>query len=205
MKSNFRVLLLIFVCSVCQAEANKVGNGGNGVFCKDSNKKAQLLDFYESKTDFKTIEKNPEVIAKNQILKLQVSAPKLAAQYLKRLDEIKNEIDYKSDVKLTSIPDSKHLVEPLSPDCKVLQVAIRKPNPQSDEKRFLFQEDLWKQLGPVDKAGLFTHEIIYEHLAKLGEEDSIKARKVNSYLYKNEGQRPEFWKFIKDLEVPLYP
>lgn len=205
MKSNCKILVFVFLWSFASA-ANKVGNGGNGVFCKATDKnQGKLLDFYENKVNFETDETNPEVIAEKQLSKLKIIAPRLSGQYIKRLKEMSKEIDYKSDVALTDTKDSKHLFQPLSSDCQVLQVAIRKTKPLPNEKRFLIREDLWGQLSPGHRAGLLTHEIVYEHLAKLGENDSVKARKLNSYLYENEVKREEFWKFIKELEVPIYP
>jgi hypothetical protein len=205
MQLHFNLFILIVALSL-PSFANKVGNGGNGVFCKSKTEStAELLDFYEIPIKLISNESLPEKIAATQLEKLNATAPKLAAQYLKRLQEIKNEIEFKSDISLTPIPDSEHLFKPLSKDCEILQLAIRKNNPLQNEKRFIIRKDLWEQLNPVHKAGLLTHEIIYEHLSKLGEENSIKARRINRFLYEDDSSRQDFWKLMKDLELPIYP
>ena len=206
MKLSLCSLLILILCSTSGASSNKVGNGGDGVFCKSTNpSEGQLLDFYESKISLQTAETDPQAIAEKRLLALKEIAPKLGEQYLKRLKEMAKQIDYKNDVALTDIKDSKHLFKPLSEDCQVVQVAIRKAKALSNEKLFVIREDLWKQLPPLHQAGLLSHEIIYEHFAKLGEEDSIKARKLNRALYQQELKKAEFWSFVKELEVPIYP
>ena len=208
MKLACSFISIIFVSITSPGAVNKVGNGGDGIFCKNTgNEKSpgKLLDFYEDKIILETSVTNPEVIAETQLTHLKNVAPKLAEQYLKRLKEISKEIEYMSKVSLIDIKDSKHLFKPLENECQVLQITIRKAKTISNEKPFLIREDLWKQLSPLQQAGLLTHEIIYEHLAKLGEEDSIKARKINRFLYQSEFKKEEFWKFIKELELPIYP
>lgn len=197
------ILLLLPLTSFAQ---NKVGNGGDGVFCeKKGTIDSKLLDFYEADVVNTTKEKKPEAIAQIQLDKIKDAAPQLFKQYKKRLSEITSEIEFKDNIKLTDIKDSLHLFEPLPKSCKVYQIAIRKPKIIGNEKRFIIRNDLWKRLPPIHQAGLLTHEIIYEHLAKLGETDSVKARKINSYLYSNAITASGFWNLIKDLELPIYP
>lgn len=209
MKSNcsFLTLAIFFLTTFAAlGSTNKVGNGGDGVFCKKLDKtEGRLLDFYEKNFSIEPNETNPEIIAEKQIKKLENIAPKLSKHYLKRLKELPNEIEFKSEVSFIDIKDSNHFFSPLTKDCQILQVAIRKSKILPNEKRFLIREDLWKQMGPIHKAGLLTHEIIYEHLAKLGEEDSTKTRILNSFIFANEFKAEEFWRLIKELEVPIYP
>jgi hypothetical protein len=198
---------LLFTAVSASAQ-NKVGNGGNVVYCKkaapDKNT-AELLDFYENNIHLASAEANPHAIAQKQLEELKLIAPQLAEQYIKRLSEIDGEIDLKSDVLLTPIPDSYHLFKPLEANCEILQTAIRRAQIVSSEKRFLIRQDLWNQMAPLQKAGLLTHEIIYEHLAKLGEENSIKVRKLNAFLYSKNSKKEDFWNLVKELEVPIYP
>lgn len=211
------------------AESNKVGNGGNVVYCaneKAGEYHAQLLDFYEenfensgdgvesSKNNFKSTEQKstanfemltPEKIAELKFLKLKDINPRISEQYLRRLHEIQNELEFKKNVTLTVIPDSFHYYKPISKNCSILQIAIKKNLKSKAEKRFIIREDLWKQLSSTDKAGLLMHEIIYEHFAKLGEENSIKARKFNRFLFAASVNKKDFWALIKDLQLPIYP
>lgn len=199
------LLTFVLVGSLAHAD-NKVGNGGNVVFCKTKKtSSAALLDFYEMETKVQSKEKDAFKIAETQLQHLKMAAPKLADQYLQRLKEIQADIDYRNDISLTSVPDSLHLFKPLNSDCEILQIAIRKAQAAGDEKRFLIREDLWKKLSPSHQAGLLTHEIIYEHLSKLGEKDSVKARKLNRYIYSENLKPGSFWKFVQELEIPIYP
>lgn len=206
MLSIYNLLIVAFVASSVVHAENKIGNGGNVIYCKTKKlTNAQLLDFYEEDFKFKTKLTDAFKIVEKQFQELKIVAPKLATQYLNRLQEVKSDIDFKNDISLTAVPDSLHLFKPLSSDCEVKQIAIRKPEKTESEKRFIIRQDLWKLLEPTHQAGLLSHEIIYEHFLKLGEKDSVKARKLNRYLYQEKFNSDQFWHFIQDLEIPIYP
>lgn len=202
------LLMLICGVTVSAIAGNKVGNGGNVVTCKTPDTlgaPARLLDFYESDINPKDADKTYEEILEQKFSQLKIASPKLSAQYLKRSKEIVNEIDFKSSTEFESIPDSLHLFKPLAKDCEVVQTAIRRLLVVGKEKRFLVRKDIWDQLDATNKAGLLSHEIIYEHLSKLGELTSIKARKINSYVFAGDIKANDFWKMMKELELPIYP
>ena len=209
MNSNYRFIGafgLLFLFMTAAAGPNKIGNGGDIVFCPNHlSDKAQILDFYESKTKPVSSESDPYKIAEQVFKNIEKSAPKLAAQYLNRLSQISKEIEFKKDVKLTDIADSNHLFEPSDKDCSFLQAAIRQNEKSQDGKRFIVRQDLWSELSPVQQAGLLTHEILYEHLAKLGEVDSSKVRKINIHLYQDAKSRKDIWVLMRDLRLPIYP
>jgi hypothetical protein len=200
------LMLLALVAPSYSIATNKVGNGGNMVRCHVAGKsKASLLDFYEAAIDPQFDTKSTMSIGEEVLNRMKVGAPKLAEQYLKRLKLIQSEMAFENDIQLLEIPDSQHLFKPLSKDCEILQIAVRKKLVLDSEKRFLIRKDLWDQLTPAHQAGLLTHEIIHEHFTKLGEENSIKARKINAYIYSVNFKSEVFWKLIKDLEIPIYP
>ena len=202
MRLLYKILLAgAFACaSVAQAQ-NKVGNGGKVVVCQDQ---VRLLDFYEEKVDPETDGDAKSTAAKAYVA-LAKAAPRLASVYQKRLDSITDEIEFKKDVVLTDSADSKHLFEPKQESCQVAQVALRRSQVLPGEKRFLFRQDLWDKMSASQQAGLLSHEILYEHLAKLGEVDSVKVRKLNRYLFAGAYERKDFWRFVRDLEIPIYP
>ena len=108
---------------------------------------------------------------------------------------------------LVGVPDSKHVFKPEDKNCEVRQIAIRRNEASVVTKRFVIDEKLWKKPSERDKAGLILHEIIYEHLFKLGEEDSVKARSINGYIFSDKAFQdgPEtYWKMIKDFKLPIY-
>jgi hypothetical protein len=200
------MILLFSLLLATPAEAsNKVGNGGNVVFCQKKGKAAtvRLLDFYEHDISPSGEGTDPVEIARSKLEKLAPVAPAVAALYQRRLKEIMGEMELKAGVTLTPIDDSKHLFKPRERHCKVEQAAIRRASPTADEKLFLVRKDLWDKLAPAHKAGLLLHEIIHEHFSKLGEENSTKARKINSMVFS--GKLERFWETIKDIRVPIYP
>jgi len=210
---KYHVIRIIVVSSVLLMSlhafaGNKVGNGGNVIVCKTTEVlgvKAVLLDFYENDLKTEKTEKTYEQIAEDVFNKLKTINPRLANQYLKRIKEVVNELDFKSKAEFSVIPDSLHLFKPPAKDCEVVQTAIRRALTSSQEKRFLIRKDIWEQLDATQKAGLITHEIIYEHFVVLGEEDSTKARKVNAYLHSKNINAESFWKMMRELEISIYP
>jgi hypothetical protein len=199
----------LFVCPSSFA-TNKVGNGGNVVSCKaTSGHQITLLDFYEADH---SIGKLPAVVPGETALsitqrtlgKLKTIAPELFTQYLKRSQHVLEEFDFKEDIRLKSVSDSFHFFEPKAEHCQVFQTVVRKVTVTKGEKRFLVDQSLWKEMDSVQQAGLIMHEILNEHFALLGEENSIKARKFNSYLFAQNFNQSEFWRFIKSLDIAIY-
>lgn len=202
MLSLFKILFLsITFALAANSDTNKVGNGGNIVLCPD---RKILLDFYEHNVKFKSNKEASEII-QNKLSALNSAAPQLAEIYKNRAKTILSEVDFKDGVLLADSKDSKHLFSPQDKNCTVAQTATRRDRAISAEKKFIFREDIWKDLNEVNKAGLLMHEIIYEHLSNLGETDSIKARKINAYLFSEKIEKESFWKLVKDLRVPIYP
>lgn len=201
------LLLLSFLIGASSfASGNRVGNGGNVVACAD---KTALLDFVES--NLPLITANPEhsykeVIA--EVLKnLKRLSPLQAEQYTRRAAFFTDDTEFKAGISLIGVPDSKHVFKPEDKNCEVRQIAIRRNEASVVTKRFVIDEKLWKKLSERDKAGLVLHEIIYEHLFKLGEEDSVKARAINAYIFSDKAfqEGPEtYWKMIKDFKLPIY-
>ncbi|MBX2987950.1 MAG: hypothetical protein KF802_08630 [Bdellovibrionaceae bacterium] len=190
------------------ANGNRVGNGGNLVVCEENGRRRiELLDFYESSGPWRKIGSADE----NQIIDetlsaLQKIAPALAKNYRDRFERLQREIEYKENIQLVSSQDSFHLIEPLSKKCRLQQAATRR-NSRTDGKKFIFSQDLWKDMPARERAGLWMHEIVYDHFAQLGEKDSLKARKMVAYLFSEriiQESPVEFWAFVGRLRVPLY-
>lgn len=202
----FTTLLLTAMVSWA---GNKVGNGGDVVVCPESK---SVLDLYEAKSNGAELREFSENLSHSQIIKdrlekLKEKAPVLGSQYLRRLETMQTEIDFKSDVELADVKDSAHAF--IGKDCKLFQIAIRKGYvPEESQKRFLIRQDLWEQIDETNKAALLTHEIIYEHLSKLGVSDSRPARQMVSKIFSknfDKESKGSFWEFIASLKVPIYP
>jgi hypothetical protein len=205
--SRWTTVGLVFVSTqLAYASTNKVGNGGNVIVCKNgSQPTAQLLDFYEYGIPKKSTPESAEKLANLMIDRLALAAPKLAALYRKRLQELPSQLEFKNDVILTNTEDSLHLFRPVDPNCEVVQTVIRRNQAVSGQLPFLLRKDVWNQLDTQGQAGLLMHEIIYEHLFKLGEENSVKARRLNALIFSPEFTQERFWSVIKELRLPIYP
>lgn len=188
---------------------NEVGNGGDVIVCREKGeiKSIQLLDFYES-----TIKNQKEISTtltdENSILKEVQSRiflidPKRGELFERKIQAFHQETHFLENAKLVDIPDSFHIVLPKAKDCKLEQIAILDKSQKDPKKKFIIDKNLWEKLGPLDKAGLVMHETVYDLFADLGEKNSIKARSYNSFIFGTYDSK-EYWKFVKDLRIPLY-
>jgi hypothetical protein len=212
MKTNLKiasVLCLLLIGQQAFAQ-NRVGNGGDGILCEKEGEKpkAELLDFYESSQKrIETEAPYAEVVEARLKALEKVSGGGLGETLLKRWKAMKNEIEWKKDIELVDVQDSKHLFTPSDKNCKLKQIALRRAEAASTQKRFVIDETFWNQMAPVSQAGLLMHELVYEHFFKLGETDSVKARTMNAYVFSPdlESGGPEgYWKLIQSLKIPIY-
>lgn len=201
---------LLFLHASARADGNRVGNGGKGIECAKAGKtEVRLLDLYEAPDP---IEKSLEGKTRDEILaraleNLRRLAPRVGEQYARRHAVLESEIEFKADAKLTPTPDSFELSLPKDSGCGLRQIAIRRPQADALTKPFLFSKDLWDRMDARNQAALYLHEIVYEHFAKLGEKDSVKARKITAYLLSEKAfkDKPDdFWKIIQSMKLPIY-
>lgn len=208
----FKVIIIFFLNIQLIHANNKVGNGGDGVFCVSPEGQplnGTLLDFYESKQPLPPdigVNDSYILIAENILKKIKKAAPKISEQYSIRLKNIESEFEFIKTEKLVDISDSMNFLSPGNSNCQILQIIIRKKFVTKNESRFLVQENLWNRLDNINKAGLILHEIIYEHFSKLGQENSVKARRLNSFMFFNSNiTENSFWSLVKQFEIALYP
>lgn len=208
-------ILIVAVPSIGLA-GNKVGNGGDVMICTAKAKdgaRTRLLDFFEAEErGTKLAAAGPKAsyteILKAKLEKLRKIAPKLAAQYQRRLEKIEGDLEFKTGVALTDVQDSLHAYKPNDEACDVKQIVIRTERLEASDKLFLVDKLLWAKLDNRDQAGLISHEIIYEHFSKIGSDDSRKARRLNALIFSEDFEKMsegKFWLFIKDLALPIYP
>lgn len=188
------------------AEGNRVGNGGDAVICDDS---IQVLDLFESKSISDKFKSKSDVTEVHSLIleKLARLSPDQEKQYRTQLQNFLANADFKDNITLVEIDDAKSVFASNSKKCKIKQLAIRKNLSLSTESKFIIDNGIWKKLDVTNKAALMFHEVIYEHFYKLGERDSVKARKLNAYLFSDDflnSNKADFWKLIKELKVPIY-
>ncbi len=203
MKYIFLLLYLPFYYSFA---GNEVGNGGDVIVC---NGRVELLDYFEAKSlNFSlpkvSKKKGHQLIIREILNDFSKIDKKLASQYFQRLSEIYKQIEYRSNIILTDIPDSNN--EMLPRECELKQIAIRRKK-EINGKLFLISKDLWEQLSSLHKAGLILHEIIYEHFFYLGEKNSRKARYMNALLAhigSNGKLLMSYKKILQSETIPIY-
>lgn len=204
-----KVILILITVVMNQAFANVwIGNGGTGFLCeKKSKKEFRLLDLDEMTLPFanKLTKLEHAELAKQVFINLSRLAPALGEQYQKRAQSFESEIEFRADANLSFTGDTLHLSVPKN--CEFKQVAIRRDQADSMTKTFVVDEDIWKLMDEKNRAALMIHEVIYEHLSKLGEKNSVKARKITGYLMSETAfqDKPEkFWKLMREMKLPIY-
>lgn len=212
------LFLIASTAFAATGSGNRVGNGGSAVICRAADGKitsSEILDFYEAspKTYPSLANESGDLLdraKKDLAARWEIFRgvhPRLATQFSKRLGEIGSEIEFRGDVRLEKVRDALTWAKPLDRACKLEQAAIRKEIVSSDEKRFVFDENAWKAFAPRSRAGLLSHEIIYEYFYRLGETDSRKARKLNELLWRDDFakmSKEKYWEFIRELKLPIY-
>jgi hypothetical protein len=211
MKTNLKLAgILVILLTGSQAFAqNRVGNGGDGILCEKEGEKpkAELLDFYESSQKRIETQAPYAEVVEARLQALSRISGGLGGTLLKRWQTMKNEIEWKKEIELVDVQDSKHLFTPSDKNCKLKQIALRRSEIVSTQKRFVIDETFWNQMATVSQAGLVMHELVYEHFFKLGETDSVKARTMNAYLFSPDlesGGSDGYWKLIRSLKIPIY-
>jgi hypothetical protein len=184
---------------------NGVGNGGDVVVC---DAKVELLDFVEAKllkkfSFSRVADLDHQVIARKAITNLRRVDPELGTQYEKVLLGIELRLQFLDKADFRDVPDSFEVGLPTG--CQLKQVAIQQE--AEGIKQIRISRALWEKLDPFNKAGLLTHEIIYEHFLLLGETNSVKARTFNAYIFSNEIARHDvktYRAFRRQLGVKSY-
>ncbi|MBX2994176.1 MAG: hypothetical protein KF681_05130 [Bdellovibrionaceae bacterium] len=187
---------------------NGVGNGGVGFLCdKNGKKEVRVLDLTEmqGKPEASLQNLKREEALKKVWQNLERLAPSLSKQYARRFQGFDDHVEFRSDVDLTKTNDTLHLASPKG--CELKQLAIRRVQKDSLSKDFMIDREMWDLMDESGRTALTLHEIVYDHFAKLGEKNSVKARKITGYLLSEKSfkDKPEdFWKLIGELSLPIY-
>lgn len=207
---NKFLIVFIFLSVTAAYAGNEVGNGGIGFWCPQ-NKKYLLLDFHEhdmlypkNKIVADETKEFGEILEK-RLLILSKLDQKASDQYKKQISNILVNLKFLSDIKLNKTFDSFEIAKPKG--CVLEQFAIQRKKEEKADTDFYFDKEIWSALGNIEKAGLIFHEVIYEHFILLGEKNSIKARKYNSFIFSEKFDKisgTEYKNFVQNLRIPLY-
>lgn len=201
------LLAILFSISLYAGNGNEVGNGGDGLVCKD--KKLELFDFYETRQLSKYKIEFPKgkdwyELASNAINRLKKRNESLYKQYKKVLKKIHLRLKFIKNANFRDVKDTFEVGLPK--DCKLEQLAIQQDNSNGDRLIFISKSQ-WEKLSKEQRAGLIVHEIIYEHFVNLGEKNSIKVREFNSLLFSKEiltMNEKEMNKTMRAMKLSLY-
>lgn len=195
--------------SAALASGRTVGNGGNIVLCKISDKEYsyELLDFYESRVmrhiqpDFfelgKNIDQKMDIILK----RLEKLSPERARLYRSYYASFLSEVQWIQEGGLNTIPDSDHIISP-PPGCLVRQTVNQSQPLLPYDKRYFVDQEVWDHLDDNQKTGLILHEIIYREALSIGHVNSVSTRYLNSFISSSQMDQisvREFNKLLKDL------
>lgn len=212
---SFTVLVLVLL-SLQSFAAKEVGNGGDVVVCSafgndgEKSKTYELLDYYEARV-MRGIEinLNPYLANNERALVTQVLQrfekhnPLREKFYLKALEEFYQSQQMLTGVALEDVKDSYHVFLPAG--CYIQQAIIQRDPEFSEDKRYLIDGDLWKNLDMVTKAGLILHEVIYREAILAEHENSKYTRYLHSYLAADKFKTMSLEGYVTLLNAAKFP
>lgn len=187
------VVLALLLMSSVNAHADRVGNGGDGVVCRNDQGKItsiELLDFYEAQT-LRGINHDLDKPSLSIDEKVDVALSRLsrfsssrAKKYKEQIDSFFSDAVMLSDIELEDIPDSAHIAIPKG--CKIEQMVVQQTPEFPEDKRYVVNKELWDALDNDNKAGLLLHEVILREVltpfASIYIKNSISTRYFNSLI-----------------------
>ena len=208
MKTLIVTILLIYSAHSF-ANAKVVGNGGNGIICRNSSgaiTSTELLDYYELRLNGGHLTLNENLGSYQDILKDLFDrwtefAPVRMAQYKKWLNEFPQEAGIYNGVIIPDIPDTGSIVIPVG--CELKPIAFQRPDEEvlPGVKRYTINRDIWDIMPELQKSGLVLHELIYREGIKAGHKTSFPTRYFNGYLSSATPNGVEYASIVS--QVPL--
>lgn len=185
-----KFLSLFFVLLSFSALAgDRVGNGGDIVYCEGSQDTFFILEEYEEGAFAKVGAGKMDYTAKVKLLinKVRPSFPVRAAYYDTLFQHFQKTVVF-LNAYLPDIKDEGTSIE-LPNGCDIAQAAYFKLN-SKNEPVYHIQKKIWNLLSHDQKAVLVFHELIYTEAVGLGHLDSSNIRKANRIVYGQEVYNP---------------
>lgn len=174
-------LFLFLISQIALATGgDRVGNGGDVVFCThEDNQAIYVLDEYEAGAFLKIGDKTQTYYQKVELIlaKIQTKFPVRYHLYRKNFERFKLSVKF-IQTKLPEINDSFERTGPL---CYTRQIAYFNINTNGEVQYFL-QRDLWSQLSEDQRAIVVLHELIYTEAVGIGHFESTYVRAANRIL-----------------------
>lgn len=185
------------------AWADRIGNGGVGVVCRDSQGKVlnvQLLDIFEGEN----LGENPltyptgdlDVDARIQLVKLRMASnPRFLRAFQTKLARVKEKILILRKEELGLTPTNDAFPALYKKDCAFEQVANAMPDGWIRVDR-----ELWPHLDPLNLAALYVHETVY---AVAGGANSTRSRRLTMHVLASNGDDNKIRVLMKQLSKRL--
>jgi hypothetical protein len=204
-----------YLASSAIAQASTVGNGGDGVVCRDSTGTVQSieqLDYFEGRVlralypDLGSPQLSVAEKVSMALGRLSNLDPERYFQYSTEFSNFFSNVQWVRGVNLVDIPDYGEL--PIDPtNCKIEQLAIQRKPEIPGDKRYVINGDLWDLMNNDTKAALVLHEVIYRDAITRGHTNSMRVRYFNTIIssHRLEGMNSDDYKqLLSTLGLDVY-
>ncbi len=178
------IALFLGLAATSVASAEKVGNGGVAVVCRDGQGKissAETLDLFEGRNQFglRYIDSNLAAETLTALAQIKmVGNNSFLTQFRSTLSEVRAAIVFlPRGVGLSPTDDAFPAIT--KKGCALEQLA----NFVDTDSKIYVDEEIFRSLSPVDQAALFMHETVYR-VARVNQKDtsSVRSRKLTAQL-----------------------
>jgi hypothetical protein len=175
------------------AMAKEGGNGGGAFVCRNTRGQilsAELVDFYEGKTEYKlTIQKikaDTEDQVNKAVVKYLSAAPEKTAALMESVQNVQTIMNIVPNAKLENTNDFNLRVAPKT--CPGGNIRFEQLANYTDDGKLTVDKDIHDALSNTDKAGLILHEALYL-LARKWQDvvSSREARRLTAHLFSTLG------------------
>jgi hypothetical protein len=175
------------------AMAKEGGNGGGAFVCRNTNGQvlsAELVDFYEGKTEYKlTIPKSNAGIedqVNKAVVKFISASPADTAAFMESIQNVQKIMNIVPNAKLENTNDFNLRIAPKT--CPGGKIRFEQLANYTDDDKLTVDQDIYDFLSNTDKAGLVLHEASYL-LARQWHDavSSREARRLTAHLFSRLG------------------
>jgi hypothetical protein len=191
MKIRNVLACLCMMTSFSSFAGGDAGNGGGAFVCRNTNNEilsAELVDFYEGKTEYHLSIKQTNLEVESQlnkaVLKYISSVPVKASEILESIEQVQKIMHVVSNARLENTNDFNLRVSPKS--CLGGFVKFEQLANFTNDGQLMVDQEIYEALSNTDKAGLVLHEAAYLLARKWRDVvSSREARRLTAHLFSN--------------------
>lgn len=185
---NFSALLLTMLLSHQVMARGEKGHGGGAFVCRNANGgiiSAELVDFYEGKTEYNlAIKQSPSEIEDqvNRAVMKYMSATGGNNEFLQSVQDVQAIMNIASNAVLENTNDFNLRVAPKT--CVGGKITFEQLANYTDDGKLTVDQEIYDTLSNTAKAGLIIHEASYLLARKWHDSlSSREARRLTAYLF----------------------